>query len=82
MDDNEAKINSTFAANCPGCGGTLVFDPVTLKLKCDFCSSEFDPNMLEEDWRQKEINTLKRSEKSSQALLTVEDNMKNEGKKA
>lgn len=28
---------------CPGCGGSLVFDPATKRLECDYCGGSYDP---------------------------------------
>ena len=33
---------------CPNCGGILVFDSASQKLKCPYCSSEFDVDAIEQ----------------------------------
>ena len=38
---------TTKAIQCPACNGRLSFDPVTGKLKCEFCDSEYDPKSFE-----------------------------------
>ncbi len=32
---------SMISYKCPNCGGGLIFDPATQKLKCEYCNSEF-----------------------------------------
>lgn len=31
---------------CPGCGGSLVFDPGSKKLVCEYCGGRYDPDAL------------------------------------
>ncbi len=33
---------------CPGCGGNIVFDIASQKMRCEFCESQYDPYEVEE----------------------------------
>ncbi len=39
---------SMISYKCPNCGGGLIFDPATQKLKCEYCNSEFSEAELDE----------------------------------
>ena len=41
------KEQLAYTQNCPGCGGTLVFDPGKGSIKCSSCGSEYDPSMFD-----------------------------------
>ncbi len=47
----------TMASGCPACGGQMVFDPETGKLKCEFCGSVFSTEEIEAAWKEKEEKT-------------------------
>lgn len=47
----------TMASACPACGGRMVFDPTSGKLKCEFCDSLFAPEDVDASWKEKEANT-------------------------
>ncbi|MBQ6442263.1 MAG: hypothetical protein IJJ13_06720 [Lachnospiraceae bacterium] len=46
--------DQTMAAACPACGGEMKFDPVSSKLKCEFCASLFTPEEVDAYWKEKE----------------------------
>lgn len=37
-------MNNTLEHKCPHCGGAVVFDAVSGRVKCPYCDSEFDPD--------------------------------------
>ncbi len=39
-------MNSTIEYKCPSCGGAIEFDPTVQKMKCPYCDSEFEPEVL------------------------------------
>lgn len=41
-------MSELFDYKCPACGGALVFDSESQKLKCPFCDSEFDVEQLKQ----------------------------------
>lgn len=42
----DTKVYSSTDSKCPSCGGKLIFDPVTQKLKCGFCGNSYTPEKL------------------------------------
>lgn len=62
----------TMASACPACGGQMVFDPESGKLKCAFCDSLFSPEEVEAAWKEKEEKT---TGGGGHALLGPEDQM-------
>ena len=46
--------DQTMAAACPACGGEMKFDPVTSKLKCEYCASTYTPEEVDAFWKEKE----------------------------
>ncbi|MBQ9885274.1 MAG: hypothetical protein IJM37_00220 [Lachnospiraceae bacterium] len=49
-----ADQTKTIAAHCIKCGGELRFDPVSEKLKCEFCDSLFTSEEVEQYLKEKE----------------------------
>lgn len=51
MDSNINNTNTTsnIIYRCKGCGANTIFDPVSQKLKCEFCGSLFDISEFEID---------------------------------
>ena len=39
-------MNSTIEYKCPSCGGAIEFDPTAQKMKCPYCDSEFEMEVL------------------------------------
>lgn len=48
---------SVVSYKCPNCGGELVFDPETQKLKCEYCLSDFDKEEVEKLTKENTHNT-------------------------
>ncbi len=48
--DHQGKA---MTSGCPACGGALLFDPTSGKLKCEFRASEYTPEEVEEAWAAK-----------------------------
>lgn len=42
---------------CPNCGGELIFDPESQKMKCEYCISSFDQKEMEELTKQHTYDT-------------------------
>lgn len=62
----------TMASACPACGGRMVFDPASGKLKCEFCDSLYAPEEVDASWKEKEEKT---SGSGGQKSLGPEDQM-------
>lgn len=70
------KNDATFASACPACGGTLLFDAGSGKMKCEFCLSEFTPEEVEAAFREKEAKTLETGAKDVSGEESMDDGMK------
>ncbi len=67
-----ASPGKTMASGCPACGGQMVFDPTSGKLKCEFCGTLFSPEEIEDSWKDKEN---KSSDGKGRSDLGPEDQM-------
>lgn len=47
-------MSSTVEYKCPNCGAPLIFDSSSQNLKCEYCSSEFSREQIEEFYRAEE----------------------------
>lgn len=57
--------HQTMAASCPACGGEMKFDPVSGKLKCEYCASLYTAEEVEEFWKEKEQQAAAAQESAS-----------------
>ncbi len=42
MMSDENKVNAVEEQKCPSCGGALIFDPVSGRMKCEYCGTAYD----------------------------------------
>ncbi|MCR4654970.1 MAG: hypothetical protein K5770_01855 [Lachnospiraceae bacterium] len=53
MANEFANPGKTMASTCPACGGSLLFDAASGKLKCEYCDMMYTPEEVEKAWAEK-----------------------------